>query len=259
MNKKKIILVFILFFIFMLMFGYPSLALSTDTNIYTNFEKSTYKVDDDLNYGIICFEGGLLCSNNETCTIDIYYPNMTNIVNNANMDYNNGIFNISIGKSKINIIGEYKASVSCLNTHDISVISVSTDVSFDIVTNEKFNGDFMAWSIAISLGIMGIMFVFGFLSIFNKSIWMKTLFMFGSIISMIVGSDMLMKIAIAASQTAIGTVLLGFYQMIIIFAWFSLAIFILLLFIDVLDYFGRLPKIIKNIKERNNQLGKLEE
>lgn len=250
MKNKLIIMVILLL---------SGLSLAANENVISEFQTPSYEVNTSINFTSICFLDSNPCNENVTCNMTIYYPTMTQMAVTMNNN-NNGIFSHLFDNTTLNIVGDYIVYIRCEDLTDDNVVPNAVDGSFRIVDKLLYHGGgIVTWDIAISLGIMGIMFVFSFLSVFNKSIWMKTLFMFGSLISMLIGSDMLMKIANASSQAGASVTLTGFYQMILWFSYFALAIFLILFFMDVLDYFGRLPTFAKKWKNRKNQISQLEE
>jgi hypothetical protein len=96
-----------------------------------------FKQGDVTDLKISCFDiNNTYCSSTTNCSITIYEPNMSVMINNDNMTWNENYYNYSLDATQTEIIGKYSAVILCKG----STSGYST-FNFEITGNGKPDAD----------------------------------------------------------------------------------------------------------------------
>ena len=126
-----------------------------------HFEKDT---TTDLKVPCVT-ETNTYCADSTTCTITVNYPNGSNLINNASMNFTDSYFNFTLNSSAINTNGLYFAAVNCIGESDNGFTTFYfrvTETGKEVTDDGTFSG------IMIGVVLLGITLLFSWLSVAYK-------------------------------------------------------------------------------------------
>lgn len=109
------------------------------------------------------------------------------------------------------------------------------------------------------VGLIIVTIGFFIMSAISKMLWLRIMFLFAGLISLVSGSNMLVEASQVYKTMTYTPALLGYYEFAVYFAFAMFAIFFVYLIWDILDLFGKLPQWAVRFKERKSELEKSDE
>ena len=135
--------------------------------IFTNaFIEADYNfnINQDANIKVACFNtDNTLCTNATDCYITINYPDNSNLIAGASMDYETNYYSYLVNSSILNQKGEYRATINCVggyNGHTSFIFDVAGNSLFGFNLKNQSNVILLFVMILLYLGLMIIGFTF---------------------------------------------------------------------------------------------------
>lgn len=100
---------------------------------FVSATEQTYKSGDEIDIKRECFYDGDVCTGDFNCTLTVYNPNGTTLVDNQKMTNSTGYYNYTLGPIFLN--GEYRNRMTCTNGVD----SGSEIFYFDVTPGGNYN------------------------------------------------------------------------------------------------------------------------
>ncbi len=220
------------------------ISFAANRNVDGEFDIPSYEANNSVNFTSTCFNQGSPCNATAQCNTTIYYPNLSILVENRTMSLMRiGLFNLSISENLTNQTGVYHGYVTCIDLDDSDIVGAD-DGSFRVVDRLLYHGGGIpTFEIAVGLGLALAAMVATALAVFGKSLWLRTLMLFMALTTIIIQSDLFIKIATLDGQAGgvIGS-LEAFYFLVVFMTIITLGLFLVNLIWDIAESLGTLPK-----------------
>jgi len=99
------------------------------------------------------------------------------------------------------------------------------------------------------MGLVGIGIIFSVITVFAQAIWIRTVFLFISLITILSSTNLFFGVSNIIGQTLGTSTFLGFYITILWISVFILGMFIFLFTLELLDLMGRSPQWAKKLSK----------